>query len=146
MQIPDNIVTIAYGSAGAGTAANPFVAYQNVRNSNMSYGGLITSGPLAGQTFNSNGVLTAFTHGQTTGNASVEVGGDGTWYQGVGFIAKLQTDQAFGRASYELTDNVEAFVNVSGARAKTSNGFANLFNNYTLAADNPYLRHRQSRP
>jgi outer membrane receptor protein involved in Fe transport len=128
-----------YALVGKGTAASPFTVIRDARSANYSYGGLIKSGPLAGQQFQSNGVLTPFAAGAPTSTAGVQVGGDGIFFQGVGFIASLKTEQAFGRFSYDLTDDVTAYAQISGSEAKTNHNFANFFNNYTLAADNPYL-------
>jgi hypothetical protein len=41
-----------WGVAGAGTTANPYQLYSNVHQSAYSFGGLISSGVLNGQTFN----------------------------------------------------------------------------------------------
>jgi iron complex outermembrane receptor protein len=69
-----------WGVAGAGTAASPYQLYSDVHQSAYSFGGLITSGALAGQTFGSNGVLRPFVHGTATASAALEIGGDGAYY------------------------------------------------------------------
>src|SRR5579872_4762665 len=50
-------------TAGAGTAANPWLLYANSRFSDRNFGGVINTGPLANLWFSQNGVLTPFDHG-----------------------------------------------------------------------------------
>jgi len=60
------------GVTGAGTASNPYTLIQDTRLGTSAFGGLITNGVLAGQTFKSDGVLSPFVHGQSTGISSIE--------------------------------------------------------------------------
>src|SRR4029077_8410690 len=53
----------------------------NVRTANANFGGLVTSGPLKGTTFDNNGNPTTFNYG-TLLNGSTMVGGDGLLNQG----------------------------------------------------------------
>ena len=85
------------GVTGAGTAANPYVLQTNLRQKTFPFGGLITSGALAGKTFRSNGVLSPFVAGTPTGTAAIEVGGDGGYWDS-GLLAQLEAKQLFGRA------------------------------------------------
>ncbi|MDB6042481.1 MAG: putative Outer rane cobalamin receptor protein [Gammaproteobacteria bacterium] len=105
--------------AGAGTAANPYVLTSNVRLSNEAYGGLVTSGPFAGQQFVGGGVLAPFNKGTPTKTNNVSVGGDGAYYYGQPLSHALQTDQGFGRFQFEFTDAVTGYVQFSLAQAKT---------------------------
>jgi outer membrane receptor protein involved in Fe transport len=116
-------------TSGAGTAANPYTIYSNTRLSTTSFGGLINNGPLAGQQFAQNGVLSAFNHGAATGTSSVEVGGDGGYNTSVSGFAGLNLDQAFTRFDFSFTDSVKAYAELS---ATTSLGW-NIGNNVALS-------------
>ena len=98
---------------GKGTASSPFQTYTSCRNSNQTYGGLIRSGPLAGMTFSSNGVLTPFTHGLSTGAAGAESGGDGAYSHPTSLAASLRTQQGFARADYAFTSTVKGYLQAS---------------------------------
>jgi iron complex outermembrane receptor protein len=125
---------------GAGTAAVPYRFYANCRNSNSAEGGLIRTGPLAGQQFATNGVLTPFVHGASTGTAGVESGGDGTYAHPAALIGKLKTQQAFGRIDYEFTPDVRGYVQASYAENTNSIVSATLvLNPNVISATNPYL-------
>jgi len=84
------------GVTGAGTTANPYVLQTNLRQAGFPFGGLITSGALAGQVFNSDGVLSRFTPGAATGTNAIQIGGDGGYWDS-SLLAKLNSHQAFGR-------------------------------------------------
>ena len=85
-----------------------------VTQPNASYGGAIVSGPLVtadqGISFGPGGVPQPFNYG-TLKSANLQVGGAGNY---VGDTANFSTPTDnkvfFGRASYDLTDHVEAFV------------------------------------
>jgi outer membrane receptor protein involved in Fe transport len=124
---------------GIGTAAFPYYLSPNVRLNTASFGGLITTGVLAGQTFKTNGVLSTFVHGTSTGSTSAEVGGDG-YYGDPTFESKLQAHQAFFRADYDITDSVHAYFDFSGVQKRSQTFGAPLFlNNLTLSATNAFL-------
>ena len=60
-----------YGNLGAaivgsGTTAVPFQLVTNIRKSDASFGGLVTSGPFTGQQFAAGGVLAPFNPGTPT--------------------------------------------------------------------------------
>lgn len=101
------------GVGGAGTAANPYVLLSNLRQSNFAFGGLITTGALAGKVFKSDGVLSPFVAGTAAGNSALQVGGDGAYWDS-GLVAKLSGHQVFGRADYEVTDNIRFYAQVTG--------------------------------
>lgn len=125
---------------GAGTAANPYVFTEGARISNVSDGGLALSGPFAGQQFVGGG-LAAFNRGTPTGTNNVSIGGDGSYYQGGSLTFPLKTLQGFGRFDYDLTDTLNAYVQVSGAEGRTDD----LHNsnsapaNYTIFSGNAFL-------
>ena len=80
-----------YQEAGKGTAASPFVTVANGRVSNTSFGGLITTGPFAGQMFMPDGTLAKFNAGTATGNTNLSSGGDGGYVIGNALLARLRT-------------------------------------------------------
>jgi outer membrane receptor protein involved in Fe transport len=127
------------GVTGAGTAANPYVLQTNLRQKTFPFGGLITSGALSGQTFKSNGVLSPFVAGTPTGTAAIEVGGDGGYWDS-GLLAQLEARQLFGRADYELSNDIHAYAQISG-NLKNNTSFAetNQLNNVSLRRTNAFL-------
>jgi outer membrane receptor protein involved in Fe transport len=125
---------------GAGTAANPYVLTSNARLSNEAYGGLVTSGPLAGQQFVGNGVLEPFNKGTPTRTSNVAVGGDGAYYYGQPLTHALQTDQGFGRFQFEFNDAVTGYVQLSASQAKTHfNAAVTTDNSVAIYSGNPFL-------
>lgn len=127
------------GVTGAGTTANPFVLQRNLRQAGFPFGGLITSGALAGRQFSSNGVLTPFVPGTATGTAGVQVGGDGGFFDG-SLISSSKAHQLFGRADYQVTDTIHFFVQASGnIKRNDSDGDAALLTNATISRTNAFL-------
>src|SRR6202022_3159905 len=125
---------------GAGTAANPYVLTGNVRLSNEAYGGLVTSGPFAGQQFVPAGVLAPFNKGTPTRTNNVAVGGDGAYYYGQPLTHALRTDQGFGRFQFEFNDAVTGYVQLSAAQAKTHfNAAVATDNSVAIYSGNPFL-------
>jgi iron complex outermembrane receptor protein len=128
-----------FATVGTGAQANPYVLLANVRNNSGSFGGLITSGVLAGQQFKSNGVLSPFVHGAATPTATAEVGGDG-YFQSGSMVAPLTWDQTYVRGDFDVTNTIHAHLQV--ARNKKSNeqrvGWAAL-TNITISAQNAFL-------
>ena len=108
-----------YQEAGKGTAASPFVTVANGRVSNTSFGGLITTGPFAGQMFLPDGTLTKFNPGTPTGNTNLASGGDGGYVIGNALLARLRTDQFFGRFEYEFSPKVTGFIQAAAGEART---------------------------
>ncbi|MCC2973594.1 TonB-dependent receptor domain-containing protein [Massilia sp. IC2-476] len=127
------------GVTGAGTAANPYILQTDLRQKTFPFGGLITSGVLAGRTFRENGVLSPFAAGTATGTAAVEVGGEGGYWDS-GLLARLEGTQLFGRLDYEASATTRAYLQVSG-NLKTNTSFAetNQLNNVQLRRTNGFL-------
>ena len=132
----------AYSVQGSGTAAAPFFVTPNARVQNFTFGGLIRSGVLNGQTFKQDGVLSPFIHGTTTIPGSTtanEIGGDGIWYD-TSLKAGLESQQAFARLDYDFTDTIHGYVAVSyNNKINTANVFWATLNNYTISATDAYL-------
>ena len=127
------------GVAGAGTTANPFTLYSNLRQRDYPAGGVITTGPLTNQVFKSNGALSAFVNGTATGTAALQVGGDGgDWDSSL--LAPLESHQLFARLDYDFSDTTRAYVQFSGTFKQNEN-YAEYFrlNNVQLTSTNPFL-------
>ena len=128
-----------FGTVGTGAQANPYILLANLRNNSGSFGGLITSGVLAGQQFKSNGVLSPFVHGTSTPTATAEVGGDG-YFQSGSMVAPLTWDQTYFRGDFDVTSDIHAHLQV--ARNKKANsqqvGWPAL-TNITISAANAFL-------
>jgi iron complex outermembrane receptor protein len=127
------------GVTGAGTAANPFVLQSNLRQKSFPFGGLITSGALAGQTFKQNGVLSPFVAGTATGTPAIEIGGDGGYWDS-GLSSRLAGNQLFGRLDFDLSERARAYAQLSG-NLKTNTNFAetNQLNGVLLRRSNAFL-------
>jgi outer membrane receptor protein involved in Fe transport len=135
---PDNFQNL-YFLAGTGTGTDPYRNIQgNVRNSTVAYGGLIVSALNAEGTNNPAGAgllnnyfvdannLAPFVLGTPTGTSNVRIGGSGTTGSPTSSLApSLRTDQAFGYASYELTDDIKAYVRGSWAESVNVSTSAN---------------------
>lgn len=117
-----------------------FFLARDVNFSNASYGGLITSGALAGQTFNPDGTIRPFVFG-TLRNATLMVGGEGTTINDEYPLSAPYTRyNSFARASFEFGD----------AKLWAEGGYANISSrhlffsensrgNLTISRDNPFL-------
>jgi iron complex outermembrane recepter protein len=128
---------------GAGTDANPYRITLNGRMSTVADGGLITSGPLSlvGQHFVDSGTLAPFNRGTPTGTGSVSIGGDGSYYEGLPATFPLETFQGFARFDYDLTDDLNAYVQISGAegRADELHNVTTPPASYTIYSGNAFL-------
>lgn len=127
---PDNFQNLYY-LGGQGTAANPYRNIQgNVKNSTVAYGGLIVGALNAAGANNPAGAgllnnyfvdadtTAPFVLGAPTGTSNVRIGGDGvTGSPDTSLTPSLRTNQAFGYASYDLTDDVTAYVRGSWAKS-----------------------------
>ena len=120
-------------TAAPGTAANPYKLYSDVHLSTSSFGGLIRSGPLAGQNFTQNGVLSPFQNGAATGTNGFQVGGGGAYNFNSSLKGGLRSDRVLGRFDYNFTDTTHFYFQALGAK------YRNTFNNYSLPFDNVTL-------
>lgn len=129
-----------------GTAAEPTtLVMRNVRRSNLAVGGLITSGPLAGTTFDENGQPRQFIYGDVVGSGTMSGGegygeGDG---QGTPLKVPVKRYASQIRLGWDVSDNTEVFAKVNYAQLQ-SDSFGPGPIDYsgaglTIYADNAYL-------
>lgn len=118
------------------------VIAQDVNYSNASVGGLITTGVLAGQTFERDGTLRPFRFGSPNDGSSM-VGGEGTSLRDeTALSAPYQRLNGYARASFELGD-AKLWIDGSYSRmwaeypfyAESNRGGSNI----TVSRDNPFL-------
>ena len=111
--------------AGSGSPAAPFINVPFGHTINLAQHGSITCGascPANNFTFLAPGVITPLTHGVPTTTGSLEQGGDGG-YNPVGtFRNKVRTGELFGRFSYDITDDINGYIQASWSE---SGNFAN---------------------
>jgi len=117
------------------------VPVTNARLSIASYGGLILTGALAGMQFGPESVLQPFHYGSNVGSSYMQ-GGDGAVFSSFSALeVPLKRTDVFARTSFDLTDNVSAFLDAGFAQAITAN--PNLVQNFdlvdTLNVDNAFL-------
>ena len=135
-------------SAQAGTAANPYLLYRDVRFGTTNFGGVINSGPLAGLQFAQNGVLSSFDTGRPTGSGGVQIGGDGGYYTTTSAFAGQNMDHLFGRFDYDFTDTVKGYAELIATRSLNWNNQTNAnlssraigYNNAFLSTLQPVYR------
>ncbi len=121
-----------WGEAGTGTAINPYNAIPNARRPNSSFGGLVQGCvpycPLAaGTQFAANGILSPFYPGipgatdangnRTAGTSNLNSGGDGAYNPYGQVFGGYHQGTAFGRFSYDLSDNVTFYLQGQASEA-----------------------------
>jgi len=105
------------GGGQIGTAANPLIFRTGARYNLASFGGLAVTGPFANTVFTIPGNYRAAITGTPTATPGFFIGGD--YYYGPdsqSASAATKNDTLFGRISYELTDDITAYVQFLGAR------------------------------
>lgn len=131
---------------GSGTALAPYYYVSNAHLNSQTFGGLVTSGPLAGKQFTPGGGLASFNPGTPIpGRPGYGVGSDGIIFpsnQRTG-APSLTTKQFFGRVSYEVVPEVAAFVEASYNTGRNADRNASPFSPGTgtvVFAENAFLR------
>lgn len=144
-------LTRDFGRKEVGLITNPnfatnglpnFIIAEQVRSANTTPGGLIVSGPLRGIAFGPNGTTFRYNFGQVFGSAMI--GGDGR-FQNENLLSNLgvpiESINALAHADLQLSDDVEAFVELSGGYSKV--GGASQENrdrgNLVIRRDNAFL-------
>ena len=114
---------------GNGSVSAPYTALTGVRQNTSTYGGVIVNSanfpsanagaPLGGRRFEPNGTTTPFTFGAAIpGSANFTIGGDGHLNNLADPLQSLQTDHAYVRVSYDVTDAVTAYLRVNAGRSR----------------------------
>ena len=111
--------------------------------SNATEGGLITAGPLRGVLFGQGGQLGTFDFGTVATNNTM-VGGDWRYSRiddGLDLVAQGLRATAYGRLSYEVTDNIELYAEgqYSYTKANTTGTPNRRHGNLTIRSDNPFI-------
>ena len=107
--------------AGAGSVANPFRMHPYGHTFQQSQAGTINCGTgcaFNNYTFENPNQIRPMIHGTPTGTANLEIGGDGGYQTGGTFRSQLRSYEAFTRASYDVTDNINMFIQGSWAESK----------------------------
>jgi len=136
------IVNPAYN----GTNGQPeFLLRNNVFLSQGTHGGLITSGPLRGTAFGEGGVPYQFNYGEGVARDLFMSGGDyldTRTDDAFSLLPSQERRNIFGRVSYDLSDNVNVFLQVSRGISET---FGIAFPHYqagagpTVLSGNPFI-------
>lgn len=132
---------------GTGTAANPYIEYENVNYSGATYGTLISasnpaSNPLRNYQFITGGLAVPFNPGTPTGTAGYNIGGDGVISFGKTLTATQNTEQAFGRVDVEISPTVQAFAQFSYANSFNSSvtiGTGTQVGDFQIFTENPFI-------
>lgn len=131
-------------SYAAGNGLPQYVMLYNTGSSVATPGGLITSGPLKGTMFGAGGAPETFQYGPVV-SAQVMSGGD--WQDSRfdnldSLDLRQQRTNVFGRLSYDVTDNLNAFVEVgwSYERAQSLYGVSYFhLGNVSIQSGNPFI-------
>jgi outer membrane receptor protein involved in Fe transport len=136
--------------AGNGTAAAPFIDVPYGRLFNQSLTGTINCGAncaLTNYTFGSAGQLIPLTHGIPTTTAGLESGGDGGYANPADttFQSRQRQGEFFNRFSYDITPDMNAYVQASWSEASDYSTWTPLTVSSagsrpnTFFTNNPYL-------
>ncbi|MFZ5745981.1 MAG: TonB-dependent receptor domain-containing protein [Pseudomonadota bacterium] len=123
---------------GNGSAAAPFTILEGVNQITATDGGVIVNAaglpvanagaPLAGLRFLPGGATTNFIIGTpVAGSPAFAVGGDGFRNNAMQPAGSLRTEKLYSRLSYDLTDNLTAYVRLNAAQS---------FNHMRILSDN----------
>ena len=133
---------------GNGSPANPFTNSPYTRLINSAQFGTVNCGTACGvnnYTFNSAGLLSPLVNGTPTGTTNVQSGGDGGYVKYGTFRSEIEMMDVFGRFSYDVTDDVNVYVQGSWAEASNYSEWINWVVSpsagrpNTLFANNPFL-------
>jgi iron complex outermembrane receptor protein len=102
-----------WGITGAGTVTAPYVNQSNVRLWQTPAGGMILGGVLNEKTFNPDGTVRQFVHGQATGTQALEIGGDGGYWDST-LLAPLEFNQIFGRFDFDFAPKLHGYAQLGG--------------------------------
>ncbi|WP_068094064.1 TonB-dependent receptor domain-containing protein [Novosphingobium rosa] len=124
---------------GSGTAASPYTLVYGARLNNYAYGGYANTGLFKGLQFGPGGALTTFTPGTPTLSSSVNIGGDGAYFQGATAGAAAVNHRAMARFDYDVTDSIHGHVTGILSKFKQSYTQQNPQYSVLIGYNNPYL-------
>jgi len=136
-----------------GRALNPYTIGTDIRIASAVapspngriVGSSVSGNPFIGRVINNDGSTRPFINGAATGTTGFQSGGDGYNIPSDGTaIAPLKTYQAFGRASYKVTDDITAYVQGLWSRSDLRyttqvNGLVPASESVNIYKGNPYL-------
>ncbi|AEG48674.1 TonB-dependent receptor [Sphingobium chlorophenolicum L-1] len=136
--------------AAPGTATNPYTIVSDVRISALAANGRIvgssvTGNPFVGRVINNDGSTRPFDLGTAVGTTGFQQGGDGYKIPNdTNAISPLTNYNGFGRVSYDLTDDINFFVQGLYARSKyhyftQGNSLIPATESARIYKGNPYL-------
>jgi iron complex outermembrane receptor protein len=140
------ILNPAYGTgAGQSTSVPQRLLLDRVSQDNAAPGGIITSGALKGIAFGPGGTPFQFNYGPVAGATDMQ-GGDWLYTVQRDFRGNSIDDQearqsVFARASYQVTDDIEVYAQVSWNSLRTYIYCCPQFNqnNISIKADNAFI-------
>jgi len=110
-----------YVMGGNGQPATPYTLIQPARFNSLAFGGLISSGPLAGRVFQNDGSTIPFNRGVVLPVATtLSTGGDGAYYTNGTLNSPLRTDQVYTRVSYDITPRLNAHAQAGLAESRST--------------------------
>jgi iron complex outermembrane recepter protein len=117
-----------------------FIITNDVGPSNLSSGGLITSGVLKGQTFNPNGTTSTFNFGTQVGSA-LSMGGSQPSADNYSYLtAPVTRGNFYGRTTYDLTDKITLSADLRYTDVYNDYNFApDTITGLTIKSDNAFL-------
>ncbi|RVT93490.1 TonB-dependent receptor plug domain-containing protein [Sphingomonas crocodyli] len=130
---------IFFNPAYTATNGQPqLLVRENTGFATVTPGGIITSGPLRGTYFGQGGTPTQFNYGSIVSGNFMQ-GGDSQYsdFGTTGDLSpRLSRQNAFGRLSFDVTDNVQIFGQLSYGRAHSRVAFSDqfVFGSSTVAA------------
>ena len=135
--------------AGDGSAAHPYVNVPYGHLFNQSQAGTINCGgncSLTNYTFSASGEIIPMTHGIPTTTGGLESGGDGGYEDNIGTLQSRQRQgEFFNRFSYDVTKDINAYVQASWAESGDYSTWAPLVVSSAASrpnsffTNNPYL-------
>ncbi|MDF0541154.1 TonB-dependent receptor [Sphingobium sp. H39-3-25] len=141
----DNAQTFINPAYTATNGQPQYLVLNNTGYTNGSPGGVIVNGPLRGTAFGQGGVPFQLVYGDIVGDVYMR-GGDyeKTGVRQFAWIAPKESRQsAFGRAAYDLADNVTIYAQYAWNRTETFSGIIPAFLLNTtgplISIENPYI-------
>jgi len=137
-RLPDGTI-----AGNLGTASNPYYLRPNVVSSTQTAGSNVQIGPpgVQGIAFTADDSATPYVrdNGQFA-LLNAQVGGTGSILgQDRTLQTPYRTDQVFGRASFDLTDRVETFIEAQAQKSVYRYGAGDNFGTVPIFAENPYI-------